>query len=187
MLAYHPGFNTSYDINLTVLSLLMAVVVTACGLAVAVYGGSRWSGALGGGLVGGGVASMHYIGIWAMYLPGWIMWQIDLVVASILLGMLLGAAAIAVAVHGKKLASTLAAALLLTLAIISHHFTAMGAVLIIPDPTRTVAPLSLSSNGLALGVAATAFVLFAMALVGALPTAQRKKRRASRTCCLRRR
>ncbi len=168
MLAYHPGFNTSYDINLTALSLVMAVAVTACGLAVAVYGGSRWSGALGGGLVGGGVASMHYIGIWAMYLPGWIMWQQDLVVASILLGILLGAAAIAVAVHGKKLASTLTAALLLALAIISHHFTAISALLIIPDPTRTVAPLSFSSSGLALSVAATAFVLLAMVLVGAL-------------------
>jgi hypothetical protein len=30
------------------------------------------------------------------------------------------------------------AALLLTLAIVSHHFTAMGAVEIVPDPTRDI-------------------------------------------------
>ena len=146
----------------------MAIAVTACGLGIAVYSPSRWGAALGGGLVGGGVASMHYTGMWAMYLPGWIMWEMDLVVASI--------AARNDARHcrdrgrrarRKVLLRTLAAALLLTLAIVSHHFTAIGAVMIIPDPTRTIAPLSLSSNGLALSVAATAFVLLAMALVGA--------------------
>lgn len=167
MLAYHPGFNTAYDISLTMLSLLMAIVVTAGGLGIAVYSPSRWGAALGGGLVGGGVATMHYIGMWALYLPGWIMWEMDLVIASIALGMLFGIAALQVAVRGESLSGTLVAALLLTIAIVSHHFTAMGAAMIIPDPTRTIAPLSLSSNSLALSVAAAAFVLLAMALAGA--------------------
>jgi diguanylate cyclase (GGDEF)-like protein/PAS domain S-box-containing protein len=167
MLAYHPGFNTSYDISLTILSLFMAMVVTAAGLGIAVYTPTRWGAALGGGLVGGGVATMHYIGMSALFLPGWISWEMDLVVASIALGVVFGTAALGVAVRGERLAGTVVAALLLTLAIVSHHFTAMGAVMIIPDPARTIAPLSLSSNSLALAVAAAAFVLLATAMVGA--------------------
>jgi diguanylate cyclase (GGDEF)-like protein/PAS domain S-box-containing protein len=167
MLAYNPGFNTAYDISLTALSLFTAMVVTAGGLGFAIYSPARWGAALGGALVGGGVASMHYIGMWALYLPGWVMWQEDLVATSIVLGMIFGAAALAVAVRGDSLHGTLGAALLLALSILSHHFTAMGAVMIILDPTRTIAPLSLSSNSLALSVAATAVVLLGMALVGA--------------------
>ena len=167
MLAYNPGFNTGYDITLTVLSLFVAMAVTFCGLGIAIYSPSRWGAALGGGLVGGAVAAMHYTGMWALYLPGWIMWEMDLVVASIVLGMVFGTAALAMAVRGESTHGTIVAALLLTLAIVSHHFTAMGAVAIIPDPTRTIAPLSLTTNALALGVAATAFVLLAMALIGA--------------------
>src|SRR5688572_13663651 len=118
MLAYSPGYNTAYDVELTILSLFMAMVVVSGGLGIAVYQPSRWTAALGGGLVGAGVATMHYIGMWALYLPGWITWQTDLVAASILIGMVLGAAAMAIAVRGETLYVTIAAALLLMLAIV---------------------------------------------------------------------
>src|SRR6476661_1075622 len=130
MLAYNPGFNTAYDIGLTVLSLVTAMAVTAGGLGIGIYSSSRWGAAFGGGLVGAGVATMHYIGMWALYLPGWIIWETDLVVASIAIGMAFGVAALLVAMRGESLFGTAAAALLLTLAIVSHHFTAMGAVMI---------------------------------------------------------
>jgi NO-binding membrane sensor protein with MHYT domain len=45
MLAYNPGVPTGYDINLTVLSLLAAIVVTSFGLGVAIYSPAK-SGAL---------------------------------------------------------------------------------------------------------------------------------------------
>jgi diguanylate cyclase (GGDEF)-like protein/PAS domain S-box-containing protein len=167
MLAYNSGYNTAYDIGLTALSLFVAVVVTAGGLGFAVYSPARWSAALGGAMVGGGIASMHYIGMWALYVPGWLIWEMDYVFASILLGMIFGTAALAVAMRGGSLYATAGAALLLALSILSHHFTAMTAMTIIPDPTRSIAPLSLSPNALALSVAAGAVVLLAMALVGA--------------------
>ena len=176
MLAYNPGYNTAYDIGLTILSLFMAMAVTAGGLGIAIYKRSRWAAVLGGGLVGGGVATMHYIGMWALFLPGWIMWEMDLVVVSIALGMAFGIVALLMAARGESALGTAVAALLLTLAIVSHHFTAMGAVIIIPDPTRAIAPLSLTANSLALSVAATAFALLAMALVGAFADRISEKR-----------
>src|SRR5262249_5490237 len=59
------------------------------------------------------------------------------------------------------------AAALLTLAIVSHHFTAMGAVEIIADPTRLISPFSLSPASLALAVAGVAVGILSMSLLGA--------------------
>ena len=60
MLAYRPGMPVAYDINLTIVSLLAAGVVTAIGVAVAVFTPRRWGAPIGGGIIGGGVAAMHY-------------------------------------------------------------------------------------------------------------------------------
>jgi PAS domain S-box-containing protein len=55
----------------------------------------------------------------------------------------------------------------LTLAIVSHHFTAMGAVEIVPDPTRAITAFSLSPGTLAIAVASAAMAVLGMSLVGA--------------------
>src|SRR5229473_2613646 len=73
---------------------------------------------------GAGVACMHYTGMSAIQLPGQVTWIADLVLASVVLGMLFATAALAIAVRRDDMRATLAAALLLTLAIVSHHFTA---------------------------------------------------------------
>ena len=167
MLAYDPGIPIAYNIELTALSLLAAAFVTCIGLAVAVYTPSSWAAPIGGGLVGAGVACMHYLGMWAVELPGRVTWSIDLVIVSIALGMLLGVAALTVAVRRNDTRSILLAALLLTLAIVSHHFTAMGAVEIVPDPSRVVTGLSLSPTALALAVASAAIAILSMSLASA--------------------
>jgi len=168
MLAYQPGIPIAYNINLTALSLLAAATITAGGLAVAVFIPSRWAAPIGGGVIGAGVACMHYLGMWAIELPGRVEWDLPLIIASIVLGMVMGMAALAVAVrwHGPR--ALLASALLLTLAIVSHHFTAMGAVEIVPDPTRAFTGLSLSPNSLAVAVASVAVAILGMSLISAL-------------------
>jgi NO-binding membrane sensor protein with MHYT domain len=57
------------------------------------------------------------------------------------------------------------AAVLLTLAIASHHFTAMGAVEIMADPTRIIHPLLLAPTTLALAIAGVTVVMLAMSLI----------------------
>jgi len=168
MLAYEPGVAIAYDIGLTSLSLVAAVTVTSIGLGIAVNGSGRWSAPVGGAIIGAGVACMHYTGMWAVELPGRVTWISDLVMASVALGILFGTAALAVAVRRDDMRATLGAALLLTLAIVSHHFTAMGAVEIIPDPTREIANFSLSPTSLALAVAGAAVAVLGMSLVGAV-------------------
>ena len=165
MLAYDPGIPIAYHVGFTVLSLLVAAAITGIGLAVAVFLPGLRGALIGGGIVGAGVACMHYLGMWALEIPGRVTWHLDLIAASIVFGLLLGMAALAVALRGMGLGSLLSAALLLTLAIVSHHFTAMGAVEIIPDPTRTFAALALSPASLALAVASSAVAILGISLI----------------------
>jgi len=168
MLAYDPGVVVGYGVVLTVMSLVAAIAITSCGLAVAVNGRAAWTAPLGGAIVGGGVACMHFLGMWALELPGHVAWSADLVVASIVLALALGAAAMAAARLGTGMAGSAAAALLLTLAIVSHHFVAMGAVLIVPDPGRAIGDLILSPDALALTVAAAAVAVLGICIVASL-------------------
>jgi NO-binding membrane sensor protein with MHYT domain len=102
MLAYEPGVATAYDVGLTAASLVAAAVVTSAGLGVAAGGSSRWHALLGGGIVGGGIACMHYIGKSALQLPGHLGWSPPLVVASIALGIVFGAGAFLAATHRNR-------------------------------------------------------------------------------------
>jgi NO-binding membrane sensor protein with MHYT domain len=92
MLAYTPGFPVRYDMPTTAMSLVVATVMTTAGFAVALFGGRRWGGITGGPMVGIGIAGMHYIGMASLRIPAAIVWMPDLVIASILLGVLFGAA-----------------------------------------------------------------------------------------------
>ena len=168
MLAYDPGTHIAYGVALTAASLAAAVVITSGGLAVATYGASWRSAALGGAIVGGGVASMHYLGMFAVDIPGHITWAPELVIVSILLGVVLGAAGLSLAVRGDDVRTILGAAGAVTLAIVAHHFTAMGAVEVIPDPTRAIAALSLSPTALAFAIAGAAMSVLGVSIVGAL-------------------
>jgi diguanylate cyclase (GGDEF)-like protein/PAS domain S-box-containing protein len=168
MLAYQPGVAVRYGIGLTALSLLAATFIAGIGLAIAVPKRTWWATPLGGAIVGAGVAVMHYTGMWALQLPGRLTWSGDLIGASVVLAMLFGAAALALAGSRRGIRATIGAATLLTLAILSHHFTAMGAGEIIPDPTRTNPALSLSDTALAIAVAGAALAILITSLIGAI-------------------
>src|SRR6516165_1579271 len=167
MLAYEPGIPIGYSVSLLALSLTAAATVTGIGLGVSLASRARWAAALGGGIVGGGVAAMHYSGMWALQVPGYITWDPALVTTSIIFGIVFGMGALATAIRRDEIGATLIAAVLLTLAIVSHHFTAMGAVEIVPDPTRLIDAFSLSPTMLALAIAGVAIAVLGMSLAGA--------------------
>jgi diguanylate cyclase (GGDEF)-like protein/PAS domain S-box-containing protein len=166
MLAFSPGLPTAYNIVLTALSLVSAILLTGTGLAVAVI--SKWRAAawLGGAIVGGGIAAMHYTGMAAFEIQGRVVWDPTLVVASIALGGLIGAVSLPVGLRGDALKWKVLGALLLTLAICSHHFTAMGAASIIPDPTVEFSAAALPSGWLAIAVALASCVIILLSLAG---------------------
>src|SRR4051794_30995970 len=149
MLAYTPGFPIRYDLTTTVMSLVVATVMTTAGFATALLGHRRGVAIVGGATVGIGVAAMHYMRMASLRIPAEIVWMPDLLVASVLLGACFGAAALLVAPRSETHQASAGAAVLLTLAITSHHFVAMGAVGLIPqsamEPTGTLlSPVTLS-------------------------------------------
>src|ERR1700688_2359594 len=166
MLAFSPGLPTAYNILLTILSLIAAIFLTGTGLAMAVMASWRAGAWLGGAMVGGGIAAMHYTGMAAFEIQGRIVWDPTLVGASIALGGLIGAIALPVGLRSDSLKWKILGALLLTLAICSHHFTAMGAASIIPDPTIEISPSALPSGWLAIAVALASFIIVVLALAG---------------------
>jgi diguanylate cyclase (GGDEF)-like protein len=166
MLAFEPGIPSGYNIELTILSLIAAILLTGAGLAVALTDNSRHGPWIGGAIVAGGIAAMHYMGMAAFEVAGTILWDPVLVAASIILGAAIGAVALPVGLHGEGERWKIGGALLLTLAICSHHFTAMGAVSIIPDPNITVSQTALPAGWLAIGVTIASLGILGMATAG---------------------
>src|SRR3954452_20303008 len=83
MLAYSPGIPSGYNIILTLLSLVAAILLTGVGLSIASGNrvpAGRW---VGGATVGGGIAAMHYTGMAAFEIAGRIQWDPFFVVISI--------------------------------------------------------------------------------------------------------
>jgi diguanylate cyclase (GGDEF)-like protein len=168
MLAYEPDVRAGYNLGLTILSLIFAAVVSGAGLSTALRDGSQRAAAVGGAIVGIGIAAMHYTGMLALELPGQVTWSPVFVVASLLLGGVFGALALLVASRGDNLWHSLAASILLAVAILSLHFTAMAGMVFLPDPTRDVDAISLPPASLSLVVAAAAGIILGLCLVAAL-------------------
>src|ERR1700716_3071389 len=166
MLAFSPGLPTAYNVVLTILSLVCAIFLTGAGLAVAVISNWRAAAWLGGAIVGGGIAAMHYTGMAAFEIQGRIVWDPALVVASIALGCLIGSISLPVGLRSDGLKWKILGALLLTLAICSHHFTAMGAASIISDPTVEFSAAALPAGWLAIAVALASFIIILLSLAG---------------------
>jgi diguanylate cyclase len=166
MLAYAPGLPAAYHLGFTLLSLVAAIVLTGIGFSVAMAGDFKGASWLGGAVVGVGIATMHYLGMAAFEVEGRLIWDPILVETSVLLGVLLGAIALPVGLHGEKLTWTFCGALLMTAAICGLHFTAMGAVSIVPDPTIELSRSSLPVGWLAAAVAVATFIVILSALAG---------------------
>jgi NO-binding membrane sensor protein with MHYT domain/two-component sensor histidine kinase len=178
MLAFSPNEPTGYDLVLTLLSLVIAVAVSGLAYVTAVEGDLR-TRAFGGVLVGSGIAGMHYVGMAAFRIAGVIVWDEALVAVSIALGCLLGAGALVVGAGNTTWRMRLLGALLFALAILSLHFTAMGAASIVRDPMILVAVSAVSPGTLAVGVAIGGLAILTLALIGVALDRRDRRRTAA--------
>jgi diguanylate cyclase (GGDEF)-like protein/PAS domain S-box-containing protein len=168
MLAYDPGASGGYDLGLTILSLIIAILVSGTGFLAALHDLERWTPVLGGAVIGCGIAAMHYTGMMALRLPGRLSWSPEFVIASIVFGIVISGSSLYVATKRNNWASTLLAAGLLSFAILATHFTGMAAATFVLDPTRIYDTGTLSPASLALVVAGVATAILCICLVLAL-------------------
>jgi diguanylate cyclase (GGDEF)-like protein/PAS domain S-box-containing protein len=167
MLAIEPGFSISYDPYRTMLSLVVGIAASALGLAFAIYGRMPWHAGFGGAVIGLGGAALHFIGMAGMQMPAHIVWSPELIAAAVALGTFFGAAALATAARSESLSDFAGAVLLLAIAILSLHFTAMGAADIVHDKTfRLLGAASMSDEWMGVALAAVVGSMLATCLIG---------------------
>lgn len=177
MLAYESGFPIGYEPVTTVGSLLIAMAATTFGFVIAA-GARRWQAVVGGAVIGAGIGMMHYVGMWALIVPGSLQWDPVLVVVSLVIGAGLASTAM-VAFHAlKDSRAPWIAASLFALAICGLHFTGMGAVIIVPDPAAFVPPSPIHESLMvgAVSAATLAIVLSALASTALMENQIRRQR-----------
>src|SRR5579885_1005217 len=120
-LAYRPGLPIGYDVYLTALSIVIAMVMAWFGMTLALRQDSY---ALGGAVVGAAVCGMHYVGMAAVRVSAVIHWDAAFVLVSLVIAGAVASAAMRV-LRRPCLYQRSRAAGLLVLAIVGLHFTAM--------------------------------------------------------------
>ncbi|MBO4227042.1 EAL domain-containing protein [Bradyrhizobium neotropicale] len=168
MLAYQPGMGVGYDIPLTLLSLALGVSIATVGLTIALLNNRVSTAAAGGAIVGLGIAALHYLGMMAVAFPARVEWSPGIVLGSVLIGSLFAALALVVATRSDDRNHGIGATALLTLAIVSLHFTGMGAMTVIPDPSVAVDQMSISPVALSSLTAIVTFAFLGITLVAAM-------------------
>lgn len=161
MIAYLPGVPVTYDLPLVLTSLVIAITLISAGLSVTEAERSK-SWLAGGTIIGLAISAMHYLGAQSMSLPGLIGWSADLVLASLAISVGAASAALWAASGRRSWGNLVFSAGLLSFAVTGLHFTAMTALVVMPDPTRIVSLDSVSAQGIAVTVAGVAAMLTAI-------------------------
>jgi NO-binding membrane sensor protein with MHYT domain len=123
------GTSLRYDVPLTLLSLLVAMLVVSAGVFAVGYGeGRRLMLVLGGLTTGLGVAAMHYLGMAALRLHGQVRYDPALVGLSVAIAVVAATAALWAALHIRTPRAVTLASLIMGAAVSSMHYTGMLAV-----------------------------------------------------------
>jgi NO-binding membrane sensor protein with MHYT domain len=128
-----PGETISYNVPVTILSLLVAVGIVWAGLLIIGFGRVGPRSLLAGGLITGlGVAVMHYLGMAAMRMPGKVTYDPTLMILSVLIAVVAATAALWAALRLHGVPSTLGAAAIMGIAVSGMHYTGMAAMRMYP-------------------------------------------------------
>ncbi len=171
MLAARMPVPITYDVLLTLISALVAILVTGLGLFIASFGALTLRKlAAAGILMGSGISTMHYVGMAAVRANVVMDFTGFVVALSVLIGICASSLALWLAFSKLGPRQTVAAAVVMALAISGMHYTAMAAMSLSPATVTVVyAAPALSPYLLAIVVAVTAFLIFGFTLLVALP------------------
>jgi NO-binding membrane sensor protein with MHYT domain len=140
-----PGQSIRYNVPVTILSMVLAVVVVGIGTFIVGFRGGTGALLLGGAIIGCGVATMHYIGMSAIRVQGSLAYNPLLFVASVIIAIIAGTAALWAALRLHTLMSTIAASLIMGVAVSGMHYTGMAALRVYPAPGVTVSTSATAS------------------------------------------
>ena len=171
MLAFNLPIALGYDLALTGLSLVTAIVSSAFALWLVSRPQLPWRHIVTGALLmGAGIASMHYIGMAAMKIMPGIHYHVGLVILSIVIAVLASGAALWIAFrlrdsHQRAFFSKALASLVMGCAIIGMHYTGMAAAEFPEHSLCGALYTGLNTQWLATVVIIVTLAVFAIALV----------------------
>jgi diguanylate cyclase (GGDEF)-like protein len=184
MLAFKLPINLGYDLSITLLSLIIAVL--SCGFALWLVSQPKlpaWQLALGALVMGAGISAMHYTGMAAMLMVPGIDYDPALFGASLLIAIGASAAALWIAFRLRQHTPYVGlirggAAVIMGFAIVGMHYTGMAAARF-PDGSFCGAALTgLSGKGLDNLVLITTLAVLSFALLTSVLDARLEARTA---------
>jgi NO-binding membrane sensor protein with MHYT domain len=167
MLAMNMPFTIQFDLGLTFLSAVVAIVFVSLGLVIAgrdLLG--ETSLVLGGLIAGLGVSSMHYMGMSAMRMPATISYDYTWVIVSVGIGVVASIVALWLAFNLRGPMQRFGSAIIMGVAVCGMHYTGMYAATM--TMTKTAIP-EVSVSGLStLGLAGAVSIVTAILLLSIL-------------------
>ena len=184
MLALRLPFALGFDLGITALSLLIAVL--SSGFALWLVSQPRltaWQLAFGALVMGAGIASMHYTGMAAMRMTPGIDYDPTLFVASLLIAVMACGAALWIAFNLRRNTPYVrlargGAAVVMGVAIVGMHYTGMAAARFADGSYCGAALTGLSGKGLDNLVLVTSLAVLVIALLTSLLDARLEARTA---------
>lgn len=173
MVAFRMPVDVQYDLNLTLTSVLPAILAGLVTLSIIHRPNpGLWRIGLGGLLMGSGIGAMHYTGMGAMVTSSDILYHPWLFAGSIGTAVVLATFALAIPQRLGRLLTDpmlqkLASALLMGLAVSGMHYVAMGATVFMPGAHEPMAQGSVMDQTLlaSLAVLASLVILVSSTLV----------------------
>jgi NO-binding membrane sensor protein with MHYT domain len=138
-----PGQTILYNVPITIVSMLIAIVVVGIGLFIVGYGNGGWRPLiLGGVIVGVGVATMHYLGMEAMSMMDTMRYNVTLFVLSVVIAIVAGTAALWAGTRVRGIRATIGASLIMGVAVSGMHYTGMAAMHVYPAATMSASSMA---------------------------------------------
>lgn len=171
MLAFSLPISLGYDIPLTLVSLLIAVLSSAFALWLVCQRELPWIRLVSGGLLmGAGIAAMHYTGMAAMLMIPSVVYIPWIFVLSIVIAVLASGAALWIAFRLRRDSkktnfARLGASLVMGCAIVGMHYTGMAAAQFPVGSYCGAANSGIDTKWLAVVVIIISLAVFAIALI----------------------
>jgi diguanylate cyclase len=153
MLGYQPGMPVGYDLGWTLLSAAIGVIGAWTAFEIFDRFVSGIGRTVAGLVLGASIVGLHYVGMAGVQAAAQKLWAWDLVIPSLCFSAAFSIVALTIFALSAQWWRQLAAAGLLLGAIVSLHFTGMGALTLAPDPTLAMPAQALDENMLAVTVA----------------------------------
>ncbi|WJV24454.1 MULTISPECIES: putative bifunctional diguanylate cyclase/phosphodiesterase [Pseudomonas] len=171
MLAFSLPISLGYDIPLTLLSLLIAIVSSVFALWLVCQKDLPWGRlGLGGLLMGTGIAAMHYTGMAAMLMTPSVIYIPWIFALSIVIAVLASGAALWIAFRlrsdsARTTYARIGASLVMGCAIVGMHYTGMAAAQFPIGSFCGAAHIGIDTKWLAVLVIVVSLAVFAIALI----------------------